>query len=92
MSETATHQLQEPTRYEIRTKGHLDPRWATWFDGLSLTRETDGTTVIHGPVIDQAALYGVLLKLRDLGLPLVSVTQVTPVPPDQLVVRTNDPR
>ena len=71
----------EPGRYEIRTQGHLDPRWATWFDGLSLTQDGDGTTVLHGALLDQAALYGVLLKLRDLGLPLLSVTPVTPVTP-----------
>jgi hypothetical protein len=89
MNDTTTRHQQEPGRYEIRTKGHLDPRWAAWFDGLSLTRETDGTTVIHGPVLDQAALYGVLLKLRDLGLPLVSVTQVGSDQPD---VPAIDPR
>ncbi len=82
MSDTTTRHPPEPGQYEIRTKGHLDPRWAAWFDGLSLTREIDGTTVIHGPVLDQAALYGVLLKLRDLGVPLVSVTQVEPDKPD----------
>ena len=71
----------EPGRYEIRTQGHLDPRWATWFDGLSLTQDADGTTVLRGALLDQAALYGVLLKLRDLGLPLLSVTPVTPVTP-----------
>ncbi len=89
MSDTARGHPQEPGRYEIRTKGHLDPRWVAWFDGLSLTREDGGTTVIHGPLLDQAALYGVLLKLRDLGLPLVSVTQVGP---DQPGVPTLDPR
>jgi hypothetical protein len=62
-------------QYEIRVTGHLDSRWATWFDGLSLTR-ADGTTVIHGPIVDQAALHGVLQKLRDLGVPLISVTQL----------------
>jgi hypothetical protein len=55
--------------YEIRLQGHLDPRWAAWFDGLTLTRESDGTTVIHGSVVDQAALHGLLGKVRDLGLP-----------------------
>ena len=65
-------------RYEIRLKGHLDARWAAWFDGLSLTRESDGTTVIRGPVVDQAALHGLLSKVRDLGLPLIAVTQVDP--------------
>ena len=62
-------------QYDIRVQGHLDARWAAWFDGLSLTNESDGTTVINGPVVDQAALHGVLQKLRDLGVPLVSVTQ-----------------
>jgi hypothetical protein len=76
MSDATSRRQPESGRYEIRTRGHLDPRWAAWFDGLSLTRESDGTTVIHGPVPDQAALYAVLLKLRDLGLPLVSVAQV----------------
>jgi len=62
--------------YEIRVKGRLDPRWAAWFDGMSLTNESDGVTVIHGTVADQAALHGLLRKVRDLGLPLISVTQV----------------
>jgi hypothetical protein len=62
--------------YEIRLKGHLDGRWSAWFDGLTLTEETDGTTVIHGSVIDQAALHGLLQKVRDIGLPLVSVARI----------------
>ncbi len=62
--------------YEIRLKGHLDARWAGWFDGLTLTHESDGTTVIQGPVVDQAALHGLLQRVRDLGLPLVSVTPI----------------
>ena len=65
-------------RYDIRVKGHLDPRWAAWFDGLSLTKASDGTTIIYGPLVDQAALHGLLQKLRDIGMPLVSVTQVNP--------------
>jgi hypothetical protein len=69
-------------RYEIRLKGHLDSRWAAWFDGLSLTNESDGTTIIRGPVVDQAALHGLLQKVRDLGLALVSVTQVEPGQPN----------
>ena len=64
--------------YEIRLQGHLDPRWAAWFDGLILTRESDGTTVIHGSVVDQAALHGLLGKVRDLGLPLIAVIQIDP--------------
>ena len=67
-----------PGRYEIRLKGHLDDRWAAWFDGLTLTREDDGTTLLAGPVVDQAALHGLLRRVRDLGLPLVSVSQVEP--------------
>ena len=61
--------------YEIRLKGHLDVRWADWFDGLTLTRESDGTTVLRGSVVDQAALHGVLGKVRDLGLPLIAVNR-----------------
>ncbi len=60
--------------YEIRLQGHLDPRWSAWFDGLTVTSDADGTTVIRGSVIDQAALHGLLQKVRDIGLPLVSVT------------------
>jgi hypothetical protein len=64
--------------YEIRIRGHLGSRWATWFDGMTLTTNSDGTTVIEGPVVDQAALHGLLRKLRDIGLPLLSLTQVDP--------------
>ena len=78
----STRHHDNPGRYEIRLKGHLDSRWAAWFDGLSLTNESDGTTIIRGPVVDQAALHGLLQKVRDLGLPLVSVIQVEPDQPD----------
>ena len=71
----------ESGRYDIRVKGHLDARWAAWFDGFSLSHERDGTTVIHGSVLDQAALHGVLQKVRDLGLPLLSVTCLDPGQP-----------
>jgi hypothetical protein len=74
----SSHQRHDPKCYEVRLQGHLDPRWAAWFDGLSLSHESDGTTVISGSVADQAALHGLLGKVRDLGLPLVSVNQVDP--------------
>jgi len=61
--------------YEIRVKGHLNARWADWFDGLTLTQESDGTTVLSGSLMDQAALHGLLGKVRDLGLPLIAVRQ-----------------
>jgi hypothetical protein len=73
---------REAGRYEIRLKGHLDARWVAWFDGLSLTPQSDGTTVIHGPVADQAALYGLLQRVRDIGVPLVSVVRIEPDQPD----------
>jgi hypothetical protein len=65
---------QEQGRYEIRVKGHLPDRWAAWFDGMTLARQADGTTVLRGRVADQSALHGLLRKVSDLGLPLVSVT------------------
>ena len=64
-----------PRWYEIRLEGHLDQRWATWFDGMTLTAAGDGVTVLRGAVADQAALHGLLHKLRDIGIPLVSVTR-----------------
>ena len=78
MSEMSTGANHGPGQYEIRLKGHLHSRWSAWFDGLSLTNESDGTTIIHGPVADQAALYGLLQKTRDLGLPLISVNHIDP--------------
>ena len=66
----------EAGRYEIRLTGHLDAHWTAWFDGLTVGHENDGTTVITGPIADQAALHGVLQRVRDLGLPLVSVIRV----------------
>ena len=61
--------------YRIQIKGHLAPRWATRFDGMTLSAQDDGSTLIEGPVVDQAALHGVLTQIRDTGLPLISVTQ-----------------
>jgi hypothetical protein len=78
MSEIPADRYDHPGRYEIRLKGHLDTRWAAWFDGLTLTHHSDGSTIIGGPVADQAALYGLLQKTRDLGLPLISVNYVNP--------------
>jgi hypothetical protein len=60
--------------YEIRTQGRIDVRWSDWFEGVTLTHEADGTTLIRCPALDQAALHGLLAKVRDLGLPLISVT------------------
>ena len=81
MSAMPADRHQSPGLYEIRVKGHLDARWAAWFDGLAITHGSDGTTVIHGPVADQAALHGLLQKVRDLGLPLISVNHVAPGQP-----------
>jgi hypothetical protein len=77
------------TWYEIRLQGRLDPRWSTWFDGMTLTTGTDGTdgtdgtTVLRGPVVDQAALHGLMTRLRDIGLPLISVTRIEPDPGEE---------
>ena len=74
--------LSEPLVYQIRLKGHLGSEWTDWFEGLTITLEEDGDTILTGPVIDQAALHGLLKKVRDLGLPLVSVSPVKPDPAD----------
>jgi hypothetical protein len=66
----------EPGIYQIRIKGHLGFEWAEWFDGLAITPEEDGDTLLSGPVADQAALHGLLRKVRDLGAPLISVNRV----------------
>jgi hypothetical protein len=79
----------EAGRYEIRLKGHLDDRWAAWFDGLSLSRESDGTTILWGSIPDQAALHGLLQRVRDTGLSLVSVIRLEP---DRAEPPTNEPR
>lgn len=74
MTELPTGQTPGAGEYRIRVRGHLASRWADWFDGMTLTREGDGTTVIHGTVADQSALHGLLRKLNDIGVPLISVT------------------
>lgn len=68
---------RQPVVYQIRIKGHLSPGWTDWFEGLTLTLE-GGDTLLTGPVVDQAALHGLLKKVRDLGMPLISVVGVTP--------------
>ena len=70
----------QPIIYQIRIKGHLDHQWTEWFEGLTITLEEDGDTLLTGPIIDQAALHGLLKKVRDLGLPLVSVSPLEPGP------------
>jgi hypothetical protein len=70
----------QPTIYQIRIKGHLDHQWTDWFGSLSITLEDNGETLVTGPVVDQAALHGLLRRVRDLGMPLLSVIRVTPGP------------
>ena len=65
-------------RYELRVEGVLDQRWSDWFDGLQISSEPGGVTVLSGPVADQAALHGLLAKVRDLALPLISVRRIDP--------------
>jgi len=69
-------ELSQPIVYQIRLKGHLGSQWTDWFEGLTITLEEDGNTLLTGPVVDQAALHGLLKKVRDLGMPLVSVIEV----------------
>jgi hypothetical protein len=73
-----TRHPNDSERYEIRITGYLDARWAAMFDGLALIHEADGTTLLTGPVTDQAALHGLLQRVRDLGVPLVSVNRADP--------------
>jgi hypothetical protein len=68
----------QPMVYQIKLEGHLGSQWTAWFEGLTITRGTDGETLLTGPVVDQAALYGLLRKVRDLGLPLLAVNRVKP--------------
>ena len=68
----------EPTVYQIRIKGHLGRQWTDWFEGLIITVEANGDTLLTGPVVDQSALHGLLKKVRDLGMPLISVIRIEP--------------
>ncbi len=77
----------QPTVYQIRIKGQLGPQWTDWFGGLTMTLEDSGDTLLTGPVVDQAALHGILKKVRDLGLPLVSVCPIIPGQADQSDVK-----
>jgi hypothetical protein len=74
----------QPMVYQIRIKGHLGREWTDWFGGMTITLEDNGDTLLTGPVVDQAALHGLLKKVRDLGMPLVSVSPVEPGPPTTL--------
>jgi hypothetical protein len=70
--------LDQPMVYQIRIEGHLGPKWTDWFGGLTITLEDNGDTLLTGPVEDQAALHGLLRKVRDLGMPLISAARVKP--------------
>jgi hypothetical protein len=70
------HASSQPVIYQIRLKGHLSREWTDWFGGLTITLEDNGDTLLTGPVVDQAALHGLLKRVRDLGVPLISISQV----------------
>lgn len=74
------------TTYQIRLKGHIGGHWTEWLHGLTITPLPNGETLLVGPLVDQAALYGLLKKVRDLGIPLISVN---PIPPDDVPINTN---
>ncbi len=74
----ANEQSGEPIVYQIRLQGHLNRKWLNWFEGLTITLEENGNTLLAGPVVDQAALHGLLKKVRDLGMPLLSVNSIEP--------------
>jgi hypothetical protein len=75
---SATTNRGEPIVYQIRIKGHLGQQWGDWFEGMTIPREENGVTLVTGPVVDQAALHGLLRRVRDLGMPLLSVVRLTP--------------
>ena len=72
------NKLDQPMVYQIRIKGHLSPRWTDWFGGMTIMQEDNGETLLTCPVVDQAALHGLLRKVRDLGMPLISAIRVQP--------------
>ena len=78
VTHASTEDRDEPELYEIRIKGHLDNRWGAWFEGLTITALDNGETLLTGQVVDQASLYGLLRKVRDLGMPLLAVTRIRP--------------
>ena len=80
MSNTLNSEIDpsQPMIYQIRIRGHLGRQWTDWFEGLSITLEDNGETLLTGPLLDQAALHGVLKKVRDIGMPLLSVNRVKP--------------
>ncbi len=81
-----------PAHYELRVKGHLDQHWSAWFGGLTLTHQDDGTTTLRGLVTDQAQLHGMLAKVRDLGVTLISVSFLASVPDQQSQEAPTPPR
>lgn len=87
MNETGASTEAQPGLYQIRLKGHLADRWTTWFEGMTITLTDHGDTLLTGPVIDQAALFGLLRKVRDAGLPLLSVNYVEPGQADGTTIR-----
>jgi len=86
------HDPDRPTIYQIRIRGRLDQQWADWFDGMAITSEEDGDTLLTGPAEDQAALLGLIRRVRDLGIPLVSVQPVEPSQADKHIHNGNDQR
>jgi hypothetical protein len=84
------HDADQPMVYQVRIKGHLGQRWRDWFEGLTITLEEDGNTLLNGPVLDQSALHGILKKIRDLGMPLLSVNSVGFAPQDLSNVKFSD--
>jgi hypothetical protein len=73
-----------PNVYQIRLTGHLSDQWTNWFEGLTITMEENGDTLLTGPVVDQAALFGLLKKVRDVGIPLISINRIEPGKPPKL--------